>query len=99
MTCLQCSKPLTDEERLAAITGSLLGDEVCDVWFLCSVCGVYTVVSWWDDFTGEETMSRRGPIPRTEGDERVALIKNCSTSWDKSCQCEVHVQYFRGVRD
>lgn len=99
MNCLQCDKPLTEDERRGAITGTMLGDEVCDVWYLCSVCDVYTVVAWWDDFTGEETMSRRGPVSRKDGDERVSLITGCKESWDKSCRCAAHVAYFQGTRD
>ena len=54
-----------------------MGDEHTDAYFLCPVCGVYTVVSWWDNFTGVESETLSGPTSKEEGDERVALIRQC----------------------
>jgi hypothetical protein len=99
MKCSRCQKELPPEASVAAISGSISGDEVCDAFYFCQACGVYTVITWRDDFTGEESSTVRGPVPREEGDRGVALIRNCSTPWDKSCRCEAHVTYFRGTLD
>jgi hypothetical protein len=99
MTCSKCRKELLTGSSVAAMSGSISGDEVCDAFYLCPACDVYTVVTWWDDFTGVEYTSTKGPIPRAEGDESVALIRRCRTPWDKTCRCEAHVEYFRGALD
>ena len=99
MICSNCGKGLAPEASAAAITGSVSGDEVCDVFYLCPACGVYTIVSWRDNFTGEETSHTRGPVPRAEGDERVALIRMCPTPWEKTCRCGAHTRYFCGTLD
>ena len=99
MECIQCQRPFLKEERLASISGSIMGDEHTDSYFLCPVCKVFTLVSWWDNFTGEETMSRSGPLSRAEGEDRIALIGKCSRPWDKKCRCEAHCAYFHGALD
>ena len=99
MQCLQCKRPFEKEDRIASMSGSIMGDEVTDAYFLCPLCGVYTVVKWWDNFTGEETMSLAGPFSKKEGDEMVALILKCSRPWDKKCRCEAHCAYFRNTLD
>jgi hypothetical protein len=97
--CQQCDRGLSDEERVASISGSILGDEYTDVYFLCPSCQFYTIVSWRDNFTGIETMSTSGPIPRQVGDASVALISQCARSWDKKCRCKAHRAYFRDALD
>jgi hypothetical protein len=57
------------------------------------------MASWWDNFTGNETMNLSGPILEQKGNERVALIKKCSASWDKHCRCEAHREYFNDTLD
>ena len=99
MQCTQCKRPFLNEERIASISGSILGDEHTDSYFLCPVCGVYTVARWWDNFTGVETLDLTGPVSRKEGDMRVELIRKCSRPWDKKCRCETHCTYFRGTLD
>jgi len=99
MQCKQCDRPLLNDERVASISGSIMGDEVTDSYFLCPVCGVYTVAQWWDNFTGEETMNLSGPLPKQEGDERIALIRKCSQPWDKKCRCDAHRAYFNNTLD
>jgi hypothetical protein len=99
MQCIQCKRLFLDEERVASISGSIMGDEHTDAWFLCPLCGVYTVVSWWDDFTGVESESISGPESRAEGDERVELISQCSQPWDKKCRCAAHRRYFNDTLD
>ena len=76
-----------------------MGDEHTDAWFLCPLCGVYTVMSWRDDFTGVESESCSGPESRQEGDERVKLIGQCSEPWDKKCRCAAHRRYFNDTLD
>jgi hypothetical protein len=99
MQCLQCQRPLQNAERVASISGSIMGDEHTDSYYLCPVCGVYTVAQWWDNFTGEETMNRSGPLLKPEGDERVKLIQRCGQPWDKKCRCEAHRAYFHDTLD
>jgi len=55
-----------------------------DSYFLCPVCGLYTVASWWDNFTGVESKSLSGPAAKQEGDERIALIRQCSRPWTRN---------------
>lgn len=37
--------------------------------------GAHTKVSWWDSFTGVETMNVSGPLPQQDVRERVDLIR------------------------
>jgi hypothetical protein len=99
MQCIQCGRPFLDENRVATISGSIMGDEHTDTWFLCPLCEMYTVVSWWDNFTGVETESVSGPESRQEGEQRVELISRCSEPWDKRCRCEAHRRYFNDTLD
>ena len=99
MKCIQCNRPFEQEDLIASISGSILGDEVTDSYFFCPVCGVYTVANWWDDFTGEETMNLSGPLSAEEGDRRIALIGKCARPWDKKCRCDAHREYFNDTLD
>ena len=99
MQCIQCDRPFLDEDRAASISGSIMGDEHTDAYFLCPVCGVYTVVSWRDNFTGVESESLSGPESRQEGNESVKLIDQCPVPWDKKCRCEAHRRYFNDTLD
>ena len=99
MQCIQCERPFLNEERVASISGSIMGDEHTDAYFLCPVCGVYTVVSWWDNFMGIESKSVSGPLSKHEGDKTIELIMQCSEPWDKKCRCEAHMRYFNGTLD
>jgi len=99
MQCIQCNRPFLNEERIASISGSIMGDEHTDSYFLCPVCGVYTVVSWWDDFTGIESVNQSGPRSKQEGDETIELIGQCTRPWDKKCRCEAHRAYFHDTLD
>ena len=81
------------------MSGSIMGDEYTDAYFLCSVCGVYTVAQWRDNFTGEETLSLSGPLSKQEGDDRVKLIQKCSQPWDKKCRGDAHRAYFNNALD
>jgi hypothetical protein len=99
MHCIQCNRPFRDEERVASISGSIMGDEHTDAYFLCPLCEKYTVITWWDNFTGVESESRSGPKSREEGDRAVALMRQCSEPWDKKCRCEAHRRYFNDTLD
>ncbi len=97
--CRQCRRPLTTENQRASISGNIMGDEHTDSYYLCPVCNVYTVVRWWDDFTGTETVDSSGPLSKEEGDAQVDLIRKCAQPWDKKCRCEWHRKYFGGTLD
>ena len=84
---------------IASISGSIMGDEHTDTYFLCPACGCYTVVVDWDDFTGVETTTVSGPLSGTEGQERVRLIRQCAQPWDKKCRCPAHLEYFQNTLD
>jgi hypothetical protein len=99
MECIQCNRPFLAEDRVASISGSIMGDEHTDAYFLCPVCGVYTVVSWWDNFTGVEAETLSGPISKQDGDQRVERIRQCSEPWDKKCRCAAHREYFNDTLD
>lgn len=94
MRCKQCQRPLAAGDRVASISGSIMGDEYTDSYFLCRVCQVYTVVTWRDNFTGLETGSSSGPLSKQKGDAQVALIRKCTEPWNKKCRCDAHVAYF-----
>ena len=99
MQCQQCHKELSDPEWIASISGSILGDERTDVYYLCSVCGVYSLECWWDAFTGIETSSVRGPLEKSAGDALVEIIRQCAEPWDKKCRCDAHRRYFHDTLD
>src|SRR5512135_3307234 len=97
--CQQCGRTFQNEELVASISGSIMGDEHTDSYLLCSVCGVYTVAQCRDNFTGEENRSLCGPLSKQEGDERVQLIQRCCEPWDKKCRCDAHRAYFHNTLD
>jgi hypothetical protein len=99
MQCIRCRREFRGEDRSASISGSIMGDEHTDAYFLCPVCDTYTVVSWWDNFTGVESEQRSGLLSRQEGDKLVALIRQCSEPWDKKCRCAAHRRYFNDTLD
>lgn len=99
MNCIKCNRGFLNNDWVASIAGSIMGDEHSDTYYLCPVCRVYTVVSCWDDFTGEETVNISGPMPEHQGNNRVALIRQCSEPWDKKCRCEAHRKYFNDTLD
>ena len=99
IACIVCKRPFAAEERRASISGSIMGDEYTDSYFLCPVCQVYTVAKWRDNFTGMESLDVAGPMAKPEGDESIALIKCCNRPWDKKCRCEAHRSYFNDTLD
>jgi len=99
MECISCHRPFANEDRVASISGSIMGDEYTDSYYLCHACETYTVVTWHDRFCGEETMSLSGPRSKPDGEKMVALIRTCTRPWDKKCRCQAHRTYFRGALD
>lgn len=99
MQCQHCGRGFQSEDRAASISGSIMGDEHTDTFFLCPACNFYSVENYWDNFTGLESVSASGPLSREEGDDRVQLIRQCSRPWDKKCRCAAHTAYFRGSLD
>jgi hypothetical protein len=102
IACTACKKLIggeRGEDSVAAISGSICGDESCDVYYRCDGCGVYSVLTVHEPFLGEESEHVRGPITREEGDARVAVIRRCETPWDKKCRCPAHKEYFGDVLD
>jgi hypothetical protein len=97
VNCAQCKQELGSkqkEEMIASISGGIMGDEYIDTYFYCAKCGVYTVEVYHDRFSGPEEIFIRGPMPKAEGDKKVALIKQCAEPWNKKCRCDAHRAYF-----
>lgn len=102
MKCVQCERDIGAggaEGCVAAISGSIMGDEVTESFFFCGRCGAYTVEVCYTPFLGDEVMSVKGPVPREKGDASVTLIKSCSEPWNKKCRCPAHITYFEGALD
>ncbi len=97
--CIKCDAPFSSDNCIASISGSIVGDEVTDSYFLCDNCGAYTKVTWWDNFSGEETRDLSGPLNKQDVDKRVELIGKCFTPWDKKCRCNAHLEYFNDTLD
>lgn len=100
-SCAQCHQlfVLPGPALVAAISGSLCGDECTEAYYFCDRCGVYTIVVAWDCFNGTESSSASGPVAKAEGDAKVALIRRCDRAWDKKCRCEAHREYFANALD
>jgi hypothetical protein len=97
MKCTKCGRDFDEggeDCRVASISGSIMGDEYTDSYYFCSRCGFYTVEVYHDRFLGEDEISLQGPVSKSEGDAKVALIKECSESWNKKCRCKAHRSYF-----
>jgi len=102
MKCLHCGRDFAEdgaERPVASISGSIMGDEYMESYFLCSHCQVYSVEVYHDRFLGEEEIFLRGPLSKAEGDAKVALIQECAEPWDKKCRCSAHQKYFDGALD
>jgi hypothetical protein len=100
--CAGCGREFRTEEpgeRVASISGSIMGDEYIDTWYRCPACDRYTVDDYHDAFLGESTVRVRGPVSRADGDPLVALIRRCDRPWDKKCRCPAHREYFNEALD
>jgi hypothetical protein len=88
--CAQCRREFAEpgaKDRVASIPGCIMGDEYIESYFLCAECGVYTVEVYHDRFWGEDSVWVRGPVSKSEGDAKVALIRQCPEPWNKKCRC------------
>lgn len=102
MKCARCGNNSENDKSggfAASISGSIMGDEVTDVYSFCSVCGVYTVEACHDRFLGVEDISGGRLMSKEAGDERIRLIRRCSEPWEKKCRCDAHRAYFGGSLD
>ncbi|MCJ7627198.1 MAG: hypothetical protein MUO50_02305 [Longimicrobiales bacterium] len=99
LRCSGCGRPFEGRERVALISGKVMGDECTDAYYLCEACGVYTVRLYRDVFLGEEISRDSSPISREEGDRRVGLINSCAEPWNERCTCDAHREYFGGWLD
>jgi len=97
--CSRCGRPFENEERLACISGKVMGDEYTDCYYWCGTCEVYTIRLFRDAFCGTETARDSTPISREDGDRRLELIRGCPDPNDERCQCEAHRGYFGGWLD
>ena len=100
--CTKCGKDLDGRDRsvrMASISGSIMGDEYIESYYLCSQCGFYTLEIYHDRFLGDEDVFIKGPMQKQEGDARVELISRCSEPWNKKCRCDAHQSYFDGNLD
>ena len=99
MNCIQCHQTFSSGDLAGSISGSIMGDEYTDSFYLCPVCRAYTLAQVHDNFTGVESETVSGPVSEPEGKERVELIMRCSTPWDKKCRCAAHLAYFNNALD
>lgn len=102
MTCSKCRTDFPDDDSgapVASISGSMIGDEHTDVYYLCPRCDFYTVVQVCEPFLGEEQRSVSGPLSREKGDAEVAVIRECPEPWDKKCRCPSHRAHFGDTLD
>ncbi len=102
MECSKCGKAFdsnNDNERIAGICGSIMGDEYIETYYYCKSCNSYTVDVYHDRFLNEEVIFVRGPLTKKEGDAIIDLIKKCPDPYDKKCRCDTHKEYFGGSLD
>jgi len=93
--CTKCGAKVSGSE--VCISAELSGDEYTECWYLCGKCHVYSVESFTEQFAGDEKSRVEGPIPKEEGDRKVALAKQCDTPREKKCDCPAHKKYFEGM--
>jgi hypothetical protein len=95
--CAKCKRELSEkegEDRVASISGGIMGDEYIESYYFCKACGVYTVEVYHDRFCGEPSVFVRGPVSKADGDAQVELIRQCDKPWSKRCRCEAHRAYW-----
>ena len=79
--CSQCGGDFDKQVRdrcVASISGSIMGDEYTESYYFCSQCEVYTVEIYHDRFLGEDDLFIKAPVPKSEADVKVELIRQCS---------------------
>lgn len=74
-SCAGCARPFQEKDRVAGISARIMGDECTDAFYWCEACEVYTVRLYREVFCGPETARNSEPIPREEGDRRLAAIR------------------------
>jgi hypothetical protein len=97
--CARCHRPFAAEDRVALISGRIMGDECTDFFYWCAGCEVYTIRLYRDSFTVGESAHDSEPIPRDEGDRRLQLVRGCPEPENERCRCESHRAYFGGWLD
>lgn len=97
MRCPECDKPLDQENDgrpVAAISGSVMGDEYTDCFYYCANCKVYIVAGYRDCFGGDDLSRGKSVISKKQGDQEIALINKCKNPSNKRCRCAAHRKYF-----
>lgn len=99
MNCTVCGKEFDKSERVAGISGRVMGDECTDIYYWCPTCQAYSFRMYRDVFCGPETQRDCGPLAKEEGDRRIALIGRCASPMNERCKCDAHKEYFGGWLD
>ncbi len=99
MNCSHCGKEFEKADRVASISGRLMGDECTDSYYWCEACGVYTLRLLREIFAGPDTESTADPLSKQEGDRRLEIIRRCPEPYNERCRCEAHKEYFGGWLD
>ncbi len=99
VSCTNCGNEMHGDASVASMSGSILGDECTESFFLCERCDCYTVTIFWSCFSGTETSSVKGPLTKQDGERQVDLIRKCAEPWNKKCRCDAHCSYFDGMLD
>jgi hypothetical protein len=99
MNAIRCSQCGKDTERVASMSGSIMGDEYTETYWFCGSCQVYTKELCREPLDAPETVHVSGPISKKVGDAQVKLMGGCENPWDKRCRCESHLAYFGGGLD
>jgi hypothetical protein len=97
--CSRCGRLFDMEERVACISGKVMGDEYTDCYYWCAACAVYTIRLYQDPFCGEDTWRDSAPLSKEEGDQKLELIRGCAEPNNERCKCAVHREYFWGGLD
>jgi hypothetical protein len=69
---------------MASMSGSILGDEFIESYFLCKKWWVYTVEIYQDRFSGEEKVSVQGPCPKPKVMPKSNLSGNAPSPGTRS---------------
>jgi hypothetical protein len=79
---------------VAGISARIMGDECTDDYYWCAACQVYTIRLCREMFAGPDVVHDSDPIPKEEGERRLAIIRACVQPGDERCRCEAHRAYF-----
>ncbi len=92
INCPKCGGPVG--MPVASMSGSVMGDEETESYYFCGSCQAYFIEHFRDSFTGGESASWSGPVPKADGEAKIALIRRCDQPWDKRCRCAAHKEFF-----